>query len=897
MNKGRTTSVAGRLAVLLCGIAAVSTGVALVLQDRALDQDLRLAARERLEVSASAADQLIADHLKNLSDQYAAISRTPELRANLSTGHAQTLNFYASQLLQDQGATLIGFLDREGAFLTSAGDPRLIDVAQVRSGQPEETGAACIRADDGARPNDQGGRWTTCGYPADGVESSLFEHRGELYALVAVPLRSGQELEGGFIAVEAIGDALFVRWSKLSGATLHVGPGDVPQNDLDVPVRTLPGLAIRASITMDAARATIRNARANLVASGVLAMFLALGASLFLARSFARPIVEIREATARLSEGDLESRIQVDRGDEIGQLGEAFNELASRLTDSQERVRRAQRLARFGNWYFDFEAETFEGTAEFRRLLGLDTPGSVPVATVLDCVVPSDREDFQRALRRSRQQSTPFRLDVRVRASSGLDRVLQIRGHARNRTASRIEGSVLDVTDRRKAEEQIRYLSRHDPLTGLGNRDKAMEQLEQRTDGRGSDEAFALLMIGVDDLQSITDTFGHSVSDQVLVEVANRLLANLRQGVDDGQEWTDTVARLGDERFAAVLERVRSSDGAAGAAERLLDAVRGTYLVGEHEISVSASAGVALWPGDGDDAETLLRNAETALTRVQRKRPGGTRFFHESMHADASRRIQIASRLPRAIQQGALELFYQPRVQVEGGGLIGFEGLARWTDPELGFVSPGEFIPIAEATGSIVALGSWCIGTAAQQLRDWHASGREDLCVSVNLSRHQLQPKLVEVVLTATDGLDRSRFELEVTESALIEEGDAAIETLTALRAHGFRIALDDFGTGYSSLSYLQGLPLDTVKVDRGFIKDIADDPDAAALTGSVLAMCQALRLHTVVEGVETKEQLAVLDELGYTEVQGFYFAKPMPDYEAQAYIATAPRAADPAAA
>ena len=149
-------------------------------------------------------------------------------------------------------------------------------------------------------------------------------------------------------------------------------------------------------------------------------------------------------------------------------------------------------------------------------------------------------------------------------------------------------------------------------------------------------------------------------------------------------------------------------------------------------------------------------------------------------------------------------------------------------------------------------LGSWCISTAAQQLRDWHGAGHEDLCVSVNLSRHQLQPKLVDLVLTATDGLDRSRFELEVTESALIEEGDAAIETLTALRAHGFRIALDDFGTGYSSLSYLQGLPLDTVKVDRGFIKDIAGDPDAAALTGSVLAMCQALRLHTVVEGVET---------------------------------------------
>ncbi len=897
MNHGRTTSVAGRLAVLLCGIAAVSTGVALILQDRALDQDLRHAARDRLEVSAAAADQLIADHLNTLADRYAAISATPTLRANLSTGHAETLNYYASQLLRGQGATLIGFLDPEGDFLTSAGDPRLMDLAKHWAGEADGSGQACIRTDAGGRPNAHGGVWTSCGDLAEGTQASLFESRGDLYALIAVPLRSGQQLEGGFVAVEAIGDALLGRWSRLSGATLHIGPGDVPTTDLEAPVRTLPSLVIRASTTMDAARTTIRRARANLVASGVLAMFLALGASLFLARSFARPIVEIREATTRLSAGDLDSRIHVDRGDEIGQLGEAFNELASRLTDSQERVRRAQRLARFGNWYFDFDAGCFDGTSEFRRLFGLEIAGTIAEAIVLDCVVPQDREEFERALSKSRLQSTPFRLDVRVRAPSGLDRILQIRGHARNRTASRIEGSVLDVTDRRKAEEQIRYLSRHDPLTGLGNREKAMERLGQRTAGRGSDEAFALVMIGVDDLQSITDTFGHAVSDQLLVEVAHRLVANLRHGADQGREWTDMVARLGDERFAAVLEDVQSSDGAATASERLLKAVRGTYLVGDHEISVSASAGVALWPGDGDDAENLLRNAETALTRVQRKQPGGTRFFHERMHVDASRRIQIASRLPRAIEEGVLELYYQPRIQVEGEGLIGFEGLARWTDSELGFVSPGEFIPIAEATGSIIALGSWCITTAAQQLRDWHAAGRTDLCVSVNLSRHQLQPTLVELVLGATEGLDRSRFELEVTESALIEEGDAAIETLTALRAQGFRIALDDFGTGYSSLSYLQGLPLDTVKVDRGFIQDIATDPDAAALTGSVLAMCQALRLHTVVEGVETKAQLAVLSALGYTEVQGFYFAKPMPDYEAEAYIASAPRALDHAIA
>ena len=369
---------------------------------------------------------------------------------------------------------------------------------------------------------------------------------------------------------------------------------------------------------------------------------------------------------------------------------------------------------------------------------------------------------------------------------------------------------------------------------------------------------------------------------------------------DRADEPTDRVARLGDERFAVILDGVGDTETASPVVERLVATVRGTYRVAGDEVSIRPSAGVSLWPADGEDPDSLLRGAETALARAQREEPGGVRFFHASMQVDASRRIQIASRLRRAIQAGDLELHYQPRVEPGTGALLGFEGLARWKDPVLGAVSPAEFIPIAETTGSIRALGTWCIETAARQLRAWDEAGHTDLSVSVNLSRQQLEPELVQEVLSATEGLDPGRFELEVTESALIEEGDTAIETLTALRGDGFRIALDDFGTGYSSLSYLQGLPLDTVKVDRAFIEDIADDPDAAALTGSVLAMCRALRLHAVVEGVESSDQLAVLVELGYPEVQGFYFSRPLPAGEATAYAEQAPRpepspGADPA--
>ncbi|MGH7540989.1 MAG: putative bifunctional diguanylate cyclase/phosphodiesterase, partial [Gemmatimonadota bacterium] len=295
------------------------------------------------------------------------------------------------------------------------------------------------------------------------------------------------------------------------------------------------------------------------------------------------------------------------------------------------------------------------------------------------------------------------------------------------------------------------------------------------------------------------------------------------------------------------------------------------------EIALSACVGLARWPLDAEDADALLRNCEMALHRSKQWGGGRYGFYQESMREDASRRVRVSNLLRRAIEGGRLELHFQPRVRPRTGAIVGFEALSRWTDPELGAVSPEEFIPVAEATGSIAALGAWCLEAAAGQLRAWHEHGYPDLSVSVNLSRQQIERELVEHVVACTEGMERSRVELEVTESALMEDGDEAIEILSRLRELGFRIALDDFGTGYSSLSYLQGLPIDTVKVDRGFIRDIAEDEDAAALTGSVLDMCRALRLHTVVEGIETEAQREVLLALGCEEAQGFLFGRAMP--------------------
>jgi len=885
--------VAARLALLLGGVAAFSTGLALVVQDRALDQDLKRQSRTRLEASARRADRLIVDHLEDLAERYTAISRTPELRANLGTRHGPTLGFYAGSLLRGERAILAAFVGPQGEWLAEAGDPRLVSVIRRSSGSTADTRPACVRPDS-AGPSSttgSGDEWKACEYPLRGAEASLLQSDGGMYALVRVPLRTRGVLDGGLFAVEAVSDEILAGWSELSGADVRAG-GSASDGELDALVKALPGIELRVATTYDAELSIIRRARNDLVLSGALALLLALVASLFLARDFARPIVRIREATERLSKGQLDHRVEVERADEIGQLGHAFNDLASRLTASQERERRAQRLARFGNWQFDFETQTFEGTEEFHRLFSVEQRGGIPLSTILDRIRPEDREAFEGALGATSGSSSPFQVDVSVRGAGGKDRVLHLRGQVRSMTPGQVDGSAQDVTDRRQSEEQIRYLSLHDPLTGLGNRNLALEEIEARVAGRDGRQPFVLMVIALDDLSQIVQTFGHAVGDTVLVDAASRLVLNVRERPRaDDLAATDLVARLGDDRFLIVLDGVTDTEGAAAPAGRLQSVVRRPYRVGDQEVVLTPSLGMALWPVDAETGGTLLRNAETALSRVQHDDPGSFRFFQESMHADASRRLRLAHRLRLAIEEEGLEFHYQPRVRPEDGALIGMEALARWTDADLGPISPVEFIPIAEATGTIRALGSWGIGAAARQLLAWHEAGHRDISVSVNLSHQQLEPGLVAHVLACTDGLDPQRFELEVTESALIQEGDSAIETLTQLRGQGFRIALDDFGTGYSSLAYLQGLPIDTVKVDRSFIRDIADDADAAALTGSVLAMCRALRLHTVVEGVETEAQLRVLEELGCTEVQGFLFSRPLPVEEATAYLERIPAA------
>jgi len=494
-----------------------------------------------------------------------------------------------------------------------------------------------------------------------------------------------------------------------------------------------------------------------------------------------------------------------------------------------------------------------------------------------------DRDKFKAAIRRVRLPNGTFRTDVRVPLRPGRDRVLHLRGRRLESPNGdkRVEASVQDVTERWKTAKRIKYLSLHDSLTGLGNREYFYRDLRQQLERAGSDQAsVAVLTVGLNDFGTITGTMGDTVAAELLREVGRRLVATVSPArLDEGPGASDAlegcVTRLGDAEFAVVVQ-LDTREDAASLADTILCCLDDAYWVGTEDIAINASIGISLWPDDAADVETLARNCHSAL---QQSRLGGHnqyQFYDGSRHREASRLLRMAILLRRAIENDELEVYYQPRVRPDTGAIVAVEALARWTNDELGPVEPSEFIPLAEEAGLVRPLGDWCLRVVAGDLARWRERGARDLRVAVNISQQQLTRGIVESILDATRGVDPSDLELEVTESALIERPDEALAVLNELGERGFRISLDDFGTGYSSLSYIRQLPIDAVKIDRSFIKELATSEDARSITWTIIMMCQALNLEAVAEGVETKAQQQVLIELGCDEAQGYLFGRPM---------------------
>ncbi len=441
--------------------------------------------------------------------------------------------------------------------------------------------------------------------------------------------------------------------------------------------------------------------------------------------------------------------------------------------------------------------------------------------------------------------------------------------------------SSLDITDRKRAENHLFYMAHHDVLTGLPNRALLTDRLRReiaRT--RRGDRPFALHLIDLDGFKDINDGLGHQVGDQFLVEVAERLRSLVRE--------TDTIARLGGDEFAVLQTHVLRNEDVANLATRITEAIAAPWVHAGKRVISGASVGIAFHPTDGSDAQELLRNSDLAMYRA--KHDGGNvfRFYASDMNRRARAGLILDTDLREAIARGQFVLHYQPQIALGSGQVVGAEALLRWQRPGHGLVGPSEFLARAEENGLIVPINEWVLREACREAKTWQQRGQPPIRVGVNLSSLQFfkrnVPLLVAKVLADT-GLDPRLLDLELTESIVMHDAEAVAGDLRQLRELGIGISIDDFGTRYSTLNYIKHFPVDRVKIDQCFIRDITTNPNDAAIVRAIVSLCHSLELDIVAEGVETAEQLALLRAEGCNEVQGFYFAQPMPAADLIAFV------------
>jgi len=455
---------------------------------------------------------------------------------------------------------------------------------------------------------------------------------------------------------------------------------------------------------------------------------------------------------------------------------------------------------------------------------------------------------------------------------------------------SAFEGALVDITGRKEAEVLIEYQAYHDGLTGLANRKRFQERLhEALSQARRKKRGLAVLFFDVDHFKLINDKFGHEAGDELLQEIAHRLLRAVRK--------IDTVARLGGDEFTILLLETESADAAARVGRKLLDAMTPPFEIGGRTISASASIGISLFPEDGDDEEVLVRNADAAMYHAKELGRNNFQLYTRALQVRAMRRLTLEADLRDALAQEKFEVHYQPQVHVENGEIQGFEALLRWKGPDGRTISPAEFIPVAEESHLIMEVGEWVLRQACARAREWHDAGFPDVKVAVNLSARQIQSGgMLEIVqrAIAASGIRAAALELEVTESAAMQDVEQTRSLFFALRGLGVRIAIDDFGTGHSSLSYVKHLPVHTLKIDQSFVRDIPGSSVDEAIIGAIVHMANALGLRVLAEGVETIGQRDLLIRKKCGEMQGFLFSRALPPAEALRMLReTSPRSAE----
>ncbi|PJA24791.1 MAG: hypothetical protein COX57_06590, partial [Alphaproteobacteria bacterium CG_4_10_14_0_2_um_filter_63_37] len=608
-------------------------------------------------------------------------------------------------------------------------------------------------------------------------------------------------------------------------------------------------------------------------------------------------LVHVSEAIRR---GDRKVRVRLHRFDEVGRLAQGFNRMLDTVSAGEERIHLLLDSTAEGIYGIDREglctfinpaAAQMFGYPQTEALIGKNlhdlTHHTLPDGT------PYPRQECRMLWPLASGEGVLVE-DEWFWRRDGASFPVSYSSYP-IRQGGEITGVVVtftNITDRVQAEERIRHLAEHDPLTDLPNRTLLTDRMHQAiARARRSGELLGVLFLDLDNFKTINDSLGHEIGDQILCQVGHRLTMCLRD--------IDTVSRQGGDEFVILLDGIPNADETARLAERILVVLAEPIQIQGLELSITPSIGITLYPNDGHNPSQLIRNADAAMYQAKQSGRNNFQFFTQDLNQRAFARLALENALRRAVERAEFAVYYQPLVDLKTGQISGMEALLRWHHPERGVLAPGEFIQVAEESGVIVPLGMWVLREACRQLQQWRKEGLPPLLMAVNLSGLQLrQPHLAEEVKKALEAYDIEPhwLELELTESVLVREGGGPQEILGKLKTMGVKLAIDDFGTRYSSLAYLKRFAIDRIKIDRSFIQDLPGDEENAAIVRAIVSMAHSLRLEVLAEGIETQGQLNFVRREGCDAAQGYLFSRPLPAAEAGALLTTQPRLIPPSA-
>lgn len=628
------------------------------------------------------------------------------------------------------------------------------------------------------------------------------------------------------------------------------------------------------------------------MAYGVIGIGLLTLISLFVMRRVTLRISHLLRWTGEVSRGNLDAPLLIDSADEVGNLTRSMKDMADNIKQAHGALHDAKREAeksadelRLYAKAFDSSGEAMLITDRDNRIVNVNAAFTSQTGYALDDVVGRDprmftsgntptsvyQEMWQALTTKNFWQGELWDRKKNGEIYPKWIRISAIR--SRDGDVLFYIASFTDITERKEAEARIEHLAHHDILTGLHNRFSMEVRLEQAiASARREQQRIAVMFIDLDRFKNINDTLGHQVGDKLLIEVARRLKASVRD--------SDVVARIGGDEFVVVLVAIKDNSHAAVVSENIMQKISRPYDIDGHAINTTPSIGISIYPDDGEVCDELMRAADVAMYHAKEHGRSSYHYFNDAMLVAASERLRIEHELRIALESEQLELHYQPQIRAHDGAIVGFEALVRWNHPLDGLIYPDSFIAIAEESDIISDLGSWVIDAACRQIVVWSNLGYREHKIAINLSARQLQSEALSDEIAAVmkrHGVDGQQLEIEVTETAAMSDPELAVAQLNALRRLGLSIAIDDFGTGYSSLGYLKRLPINILKLDRSFVRDIEHDQNDAEICSATVALAHNLGLKIVAEGVETVAQRDFLVRLSYDYLQGYLYSKPLP--------------------